>query len=93
MIVFFSKFLNYQENIEDENLKFINFKPFYESALKRDLTLFENLKSELEETYKTRLTKEKIGKIIVIANAACNLSESRNFKECVFLENWWQKLL
>lgn len=89
---FFSKILNYNENIENENLKIVNFKPFYESALKRDLTLFENLRLELEEIYNRRLSDGKKGKIIIIANAACNLSESRNFYECVDLENWWQEV-
>ena len=39
-----STIINYEENIRNENLQFINFKPYYESALKGDLTLFEKLK-------------------------------------------------
>ncbi|HEU5172281.1 MAG TPA: hypothetical protein VFT83_02030 [Nitrososphaeraceae archaeon] len=50
-----SKIINYEENIQNENLKFINSKPYYESALRGDLTLFEKLKSELEYTLYKRL--------------------------------------
>ena len=43
----YSTIINYEENIRNEHLQFINFKPYYESALKGDLTLFEKLKLEL----------------------------------------------
>jgi hypothetical protein len=39
-----SRIINYEENIQNENLEFINFRPYYESALKGNLTLFEELK-------------------------------------------------
>jgi hypothetical protein len=85
-----SRIINYEENIKNENLKFINFKPYYESALKGDLTLFQNLKAKLEDTLPKRLSEGKKDKILVFSDAACTLSETRNFNECVVLEKWWQ---
>lgn len=87
-----SKVINYEENIQNENFQFINFKPYYESALKGDLTLFENLKTELEYLSNKRLSEGKKDKILVFADAACNLSETRNFNECIELERWWQQI-
>ena len=54
-----SRITNYEENIHYENLKFINFKHYYESALKGDLTLFKELKSELEYTLAKRISEGK----------------------------------
>ena len=85
-----SSIINYEENIQNENLRFINFKPYYESALIGDLTPFEKLKSELEYILFQRISKGKKDKIIVFADAACNLSETKNFNECLYLEKWWQ---
>jgi hypothetical protein len=54
-----STIINYEESIRNRNLKFINFKPYYESALKGDLTLFEKLKIELEYKLYKRLSDGK----------------------------------
>ncbi|MGE0243886.1 MAG: response regulator, partial [Nitrososphaeraceae archaeon] len=86
----FSKIIDYNENLKNKNLKFINFKPYYESALKGDLTLFEELKVELNNELKKRISEEKKGKILLFADAACHLSENRYFYECQNLEKWWQ---
>jgi hypothetical protein len=85
-----SRIINYEENIQNGNLQFINFKPYHESALKGDLTLFKKLKTELEYLLNKRLSEGKKDKILVFADAACNLSETRNFNECIELEKWWQ---
>ena len=85
-----SRIINYEENIKNGNLRIINFKPYYESALKGDLTLFEELKTELEYLLNKRLSEGKKDKILVFADAACNLSKTRNFNECIELEKWWQ---
>ncbi len=85
-----SKIINYEENIQNKNLQFINFKSYYESALKGDLIPFENLKAKLEDTMSKRINEGKKGKILVFADAACHLSENRNFNECIALERWWQ---
>ena len=85
-----SRIINYEENIKNGNLQFINFKPYYESALKGDLTIFEKLKSELEYTLYKRLSEGKKEKILIFADAAWSLSETRNFNECIDIERWWQ---
>jgi hypothetical protein len=51
------RIINYEENIQNENLQFINFKPYYELALKGDLTFFEKLKTELEYTLTRRVSE------------------------------------
>ena len=85
-----SRIINYEENLQNENLKFINFKPSYESVLKGDYTLVEELKSELEYILDKRLSEGKKDKILIFADAACCLSENRHFSECIDLEKWWQ---
>jgi hypothetical protein len=85
-----SRIINYEENIQNKNLKFITSKTYYESALKGDLTVFEKLKSELEYILYKRLSEGKKDKILIIGDVACTLYETRNFKECINLEKWWQ---
>lgn len=85
-----SRIINYEENVQNGNLKFINFKPSYESVLKGDYTLVEELKSELEYILDKRLSEGKKEKILIFADAACCLSENRHFSECIDLEKWWQ---
>ena len=87
-----SRIINYEENIQNEDLKFINSKPYYESALKGDLTVFEKWKSELEYILYKRLSEGKKDKILIIGDVACTLYETRNFKECINLEKWWQEV-
>ncbi|MGZ5486308.1 MAG: response regulator [Nitrososphaeraceae archaeon] len=85
-----SKISNYQENIQNGNLRIINFKPYYESAISGDLTPFTELKSELESTLSQRVADGKRNEILVIADAACSLSQHEHFGECIVLEKWWQ---
>jgi len=85
-----SRIINYEENLQTGNLKFLNFKPSYESVLKGDYTLVEELKSELEYILDKRLSEGKIDKILIFADAACCLSENKHFSECIDLEKWWQ---
>ena len=85
-----SRIINYEENIRNENLKFINSKPYFEYALKGDLTVFEKWKSELEYALYKRLSEGKKDKILIVGDVACTLYETRNFKECINLEKWWQ---
>ena len=87
-----SRIINYEENIQNENLKFINSKPYYESALKGDLTVFEKWKSELEYILYKRLSEGKKDKILIVGDVTCTLYETRNFKECIDLEKWWQEV-
>ena len=88
---FSSRIINYEENIKNENLQFINSKPYYESALKGDLTVFEKWKSELEYILYKRLSEGKKDKILIVGDVSCTLYENRNFRECIDLENGGKK--
>ena len=57
---------NYKENIERDDLRIVDFKPYYESALHRDLSTFNKLKVELGKTI--RKTREKKIYTITIIN-------------------------
>jgi len=87
-----TKIKNYQEHLDNNNLQIINFRPYYESALGRNLVLFENLKSNLEKLLRDLVVKGKKDKIIVFADAACCLCENRSFGESEILEKWWHEV-
>lgn len=80
---------NFEKNFNRKDLQFINFKPYYDSARNGDLSLFKQLKSELENLLEKRLSEGKENKILVVADAACHLSENKHFKESIDLETWW----
>jgi len=79
-----------KENIDNENLQIINFRPYVESALNGSLFPFEELKNNLEETISDLIVKGKKGEITVFADAACNLCEIKSFDNSEILEKWWQ---
>lgn len=87
-----TKIKKYQEHVDNNNLQIINFRPYYESALGRNLVLFENLKANLEKLVRDLVVKGKKDKIIVFADAACCLCENRSFRESEILEKWWQEV-
>jgi CheY-like chemotaxis protein len=87
-----TKIKNYQEHVDNNNLQIINFRPYYESALGRNLVLFQNLKANLEKLLRDLVVKGKKDKIIVFADAACCLCENRSFGESEILEKWWQQV-
>ena len=66
-----SRIINYKANIQNENLKFINSKPYFESALNGDFTVFEKWKSELEYLLYRRLSEGKKDKILIVGDVAC----------------------
>ena len=82
---------NYKENIERDELRIIDFKPYYESALKVDIRPFKKLKKELEETLNYRRFEGKKDAILVFADVACFLSHNKQFDECEILEWWWHE--
>lgn len=86
----FTKVEDYQSHIDNNNLQIINFRPYYESALRGNLLPFENLKANLEKLLHDRVVQGKEDKIIVFADAACCLCENKSFDESEFLEKWWQ---
>ena len=82
---------NYKENIERDELRIVDFKPYYESALNVDFRPFKKLKKELEETLNHRKSEGKKDAILVFADAACFLSHNKHFDECEILEWWWNE--
>ena len=82
---------NYKENIERDELRIVDFKPYYESALNVDFRPFKKLKKELEETLNHRKSEGKKDAILVFADAACFLSQHKHFDECEILEWWWNE--
>lgn len=80
---------NFEENIKQGNLVIIDFKPLFEAARKGDPTLFNQLKSQLETMLNQRISEGRGDKILAFADAACTLSENKEFEECVELESWW----
>ena len=84
-----SKIDNYKENIESGELRIINFKSYYESALHGDLSPFKKLKTELEKTLYHRQSEGKKDAILAFADAACFLSHNKHFTTCERLEQWW----
>src|ERR671913_405782 len=84
-----SKIINYKENIEKDELRIVDFKPYYESARNVDFGPFKKLKAEVEETLNHRKSEGKKDAILVFADAACFLSQNKHFDECEILEKWW----
>jgi len=82
---------NYKENIERDELRIVDFKPYYESALHVDFRPFKKLKKELEETLNHRESEGKKDAILVFADAACFLSHNKQLDECEMLEWWWHE--
>ena len=80
----------YDMHIAEGNLAIVNFKPYYDYALKADLRLFDQLKADVEHALKNRTVLGKKEKALLIADAACNMSKHRQFEECISLETWWQ---
>jgi CheY-like chemotaxis protein len=84
-----SKIDNYKENIESEELQIVDFKPYYESALRGDLAPFNKLKIQWEKTQRQRISEGKKDAILAFADTACFLSHNKHFEECKVLEKWW----
>jgi CheY-like chemotaxis protein len=82
---------NYKENIERGDLRIVDFKPYYKSALNVDFRPFKKLKKELEETLNHRKSEGKKDAILVFADAACFLSHNKQFDESEILEWWWHE--
>lgn len=85
-----SSIVDYEDNVNRDNLVVVDFKPFFESAQKSEFGLFLQLKARLEEMLKQRIADGKGDRMLVFADAACTLSENGEFDECVALESWWQ---
>jgi len=86
-----TKIDNYKENIERDELRIVDFKPYYKSALNVDFRPFKKLRKELEETLNQRKSEGKKDAILVFADAACFLSHNKHFDESEILEWWWHQ--
>lgn len=86
-----SRVMDYEKNIKEGNLMLLDFKPFYDAAAVSDLSPFALLKDKLESILKNRISNGMYDKIMVYADAACCLTERREFNESKGLEIWWQQ--
>ena len=85
-----SKISNCESQINSGNLQIIDFKPYYESAGESNLSPFEFLKEKLESILGDNDLDTRQNKIMVFADAACCLTQSKEFDQSIALENWWQ---
>lgn len=85
-----AKIKNCQENINNNNLQIINFRPYFEYALSGNLLLFEDLRTNLENMVHDLMMQGRKERITVFADAACCLCESKSFEKSETLEKWWQ---
>ena len=85
-----TKIRNYQHHLDNNSLQIIDFEPYYQSALTGNLTLFKNLKKNLEKIFRENKVRGEKLKITVFADAACCLCENKSFEDSEKLEKWWQ---
>ena len=71
-------------------MQIIDFEPYYQSALTGNLTLFKNLKKNLEKIFHENKAGGDKLKITLFADAACCLCENKSFEDSEKLEKWWQ---
>jgi CheY-like chemotaxis protein len=88
---FSSNIDNYRENVERGELHIIDFKPYYDSALRVDFHPFKKLKATVEETLNHRKSEGKKDKILILSDVACLLSQNKHFDESEILESWWNE--
>jgi len=69
---------HYEENIIKRNLIILNLKPFYNSALKGDLTAFDAFYIQLQQEIKLN---DKNG-VPIVADCADNLFRNKHFDQC-----------
>jgi hypothetical protein len=81
-----SRIKDYDENINKRNLFIVNLKPFYDSALAGDLTLFEEFKLQLQHELEDIDDKA----LLIVAGYADNLFRNEYFDQCELVERWWQ---
>jgi hypothetical protein len=83
------KIENFEENVKHGSLMIIDFKPFFEAARKGDPKHFNQLEAQLQALLNQRIAEGRGDKKPAIADAACTLSENKQFEECIELESWW----
>ncbi|HYA82189.1 MAG TPA: hypothetical protein VEH06_01880, partial [Candidatus Bathyarchaeia archaeon] len=83
-----SKIKDYKENIKTGNLLIIDLKPFYNSALRGDLTPFEELVTHIKQELEHRNSKS----VLIVADCADNLFQNQYFNQSELLESWWHRV-
>lgn len=83
-----SKINDYEENICKRNLLILNLEPFYDSALKRDLTLFEEFRIQIQKELERRNNR----RVVIVADCADNLFRNHCFDESELVERWWHRI-
>jgi hypothetical protein len=82
-----SQITDYHENIKTRNLLFVDLKPFYDCALKGDLTPFEKLEVQLQKELLKRRSADNNG-VLIIADCVDSLFTNQLFDHCEKVENW-----
>lgn len=86
-----SKITDYDQNVNEGNFMLLDFKPFYDAAITSNLYPFVLLKHKLEGILQDRISNGMTDKIMIYADAACCLTEHKEFGESTALEIWWQQ--
>ena len=85
-----SRIVDFKGNIDKRNLLIVNLKPFYDSALKGDLTPFEKLKKQIQQELERRNNNNK--SVIIVADCADNLFQNQYFDQSQLVESWWHRV-
>ena len=85
-----SKILNYHENIQSGNLQIINMRHYYESAIRRGMRTFNNIKAGLQKSQRRRRYDDgKTRKeILVITDINFSLLQNKYVGQCFAVEEW-----
>ena len=86
-----SKILNYHENIQNGNLQIINMRHYYESAIRREMRAFNNIKAGLQKVIRSR-RRYDYGKtrkeILIITDINFSLLQNKYVGQCFAVEEW-----
>jgi hypothetical protein len=83
-----SRITNYEQNVKAGNLMVIDFAPFYDAALRHDLTPYKKVGQELERMR----GKKKDMEVRYVGDATGRLFGNKHFDECFMIESWWQDI-
>ena len=85
-----SKIVDFKENIDKRNLLIVNLKPFYDCALKGDLSPFEKLEKQIQQELEHRNSNNK--SVTIVADCADNLFQNQYFDQSQLVESWWHRM-
>ncbi len=87
-----SRITDFEQNVKEGNLLFINLIEHYIDVMKGNLEPFDRLKEEL--IYKAKMDqgrKKDKRHTCLVADCATFLLENKHFDECIQLEEWWHQ--